>query len=175
MQKSYLSIYLDLKKNVFEIHEIVNLLSKKDCSLFLKFENWLSEIEKIMKKYNMENIIAFSGLRAKSIGIKNNKEFKRSKKLSSISDIIYESKDIFLGITEPLKDKKEEADTLIKQCLEIMSQYKIMPSLGNNFTMHINTIWDTIIKHDQLKSAGVKLLSMFSRTDILRLIANNIE
>lgn len=175
MQKSFLSIYLDIKKHSFEIHEIVNLLSKKDFSLFIKFEVWLSDIEKVMKKYNMENIVAFSGLRAKSIGIKNNKDLKRSKKLSNISDIIYESKDIFLSVTEPLKDKKEEADNLIKQCLEIMSQYKIMPTLGNDFTIYINTIWETIIKHDQLKSAGVKLLSIFSRSDILRLIADNIE
>ena len=81
-----------------------------------------------------------------------------------------------MGNTTPFVQKLENATILINQILTIVYQSKAFKyDDTQNFTSFIDSIWTFCNSHEQLKAVAVQILSQINKSDVLLVLAENID
>lgn len=179
MQVSSLSIIESLKSKLLEFPDLVDSLRKKDYDFLELLEKWMKEIETILKNNRISECAVIAGYRSKIIAPLFAETQKRSttkRRLQLASEIMFELQDTVLSVIKPHEIKVNEAKDLLIHLLSIVKQSGALKYTDQtNFQEFIHSIWQLCSTHEQLKQGTVKILTLISQVDILRLIAEEIN
>ena len=179
MQKSILDITYNLKSKLLEFPSIVNSLEKKDFNFLSNLMMWIKDTEEILKTYNISETSELAGLRSRILSPRFSDTRNASVKKLQIkiaSEVLYDVQNTVLKVLKPYETKIDECRELIRQLLSIVNQTGAIKYDDNiEFQNFINGIWSVFINHNQLKPGAVKLQTLISKTDISRIIAEEIK
>ena len=179
MRISLLSIVESLKIKLLAYPYLVNSLKNKDYNFLELLENWMKEVESIMKNNNIAQCSKIAGLRSNIIApIFDDSKGRstRKRQLHIAAESMYEIQDTILSVINPYEKKVNEARDLLKNLLSVLKQSgAIKYTDGTDFQYFINLIWKLFSTHEQLKPSMVNILSLISQVDALRIIAEEIE
>ena len=179
MKKSILDLIDNLKTKLLEFPSIVDSLEKKDFNFLVNLMSWITDTEEILKTYNISETSELAGLRSRILSPKfsdsRNVSVKKMQ-LKIASEVLYDVQNTVLKVLKPYETKIDECRELIKQLLSIVNQTGTIKYDDDiEFQNFINNIWSIFISHNQLKPGAVKLQALVSHTDILRIIAEEIN
>jgi len=81
-----------------------------------------------------------------------------------------------MSVIKPYETNVNEARDLLKQLLSIVKQSGgIKYSDQLDFQVFITSIWQLFSTHEQLKPGTLKILTLISQIDALRIIAEEID
>lgn len=179
MQKSILDLTYKLKAKLIEFPSIVNSLEKKDFNFLTNLLTWIKDTEEILKTYNISETSELAGLRSRILSPRFSESRNVSVKKLQIkiaAEVLYDVQNTVLKVLKPYETRIDECRELIRQLLSIVNQtgaIKYEDSI--EFQIFINNIWNLFINHNQLKPGAVKLQTLISNTDILRIMAEEIN
>jgi predicted RNA-binding protein with EMAP domain len=157
----------------------VDSLRKKDYNFLESLEKWMKEIETILQNNRISECAAIAGYRSKIIAPLFSESQKRSVKkrqMQLASEIMYELQDTVLSVIKPHETKVNEARDLLIHLLSIVKQSTSLKYTDQtNFQEFILSIWNLCSTHEQLKQGTIKILTLISQIDALRIIAEEIE
>lgn len=179
MQFSKLTIIESLGSKLLIFPTLVDNLKNKDYNFLELLENWMRETEIILKNNNIAQCSKIAGLRSKIIAPLFDETGGRSakkKQLHIAAESMYEIQNTILLVLEPYEKKVDEARDLLKHLLSVLQQSGAIKYTDEaNFHDFINKIWKLFSTHEQLKSSTVRILTLVSQVDALRIIADEIE
>lgn len=179
IQQSILDIVYEIKVKLLEFPAIVTSLEKKDPQFITNLIIWIKNTEDILIKYNISEVSELAGFRSRILSPKFSDSRRISVKKAQVkiaSELLYDIQHTVLKILKPYEIKIDECRELIRQLLSIVNQTeKITYDNTIEFQNFIETIWNVFINHNQLKPGTVKLKTLISKTDILRIIAEEID
>ena len=179
MQASSLSIIESLKSKLLTFPALVDSLKNKDYNFLALLESWMKETETILKNNNISECSHIAGLRSKIIAPIFDESRGRSTKkrqLHVAADLMYELQSTVLSVIKPYEQKINEVRDLLKHLLSVLKQSgAIKYTDETDFQDFINKIWKLFSTHEQLKPSTVKILTLISQVDALRIIAEEIN
>lgn len=179
MKISSLSIIEQLNGKLLEFPDLVNHLKQKDYDVLDLLENWMQETETILKNHRISECAVMAGYRSKILIPRFTEPQKRSTKkrqLQQVSEIMFDIQNTVISVIKPHEIKVNEARDLLIHLLSIIKQSgAIKYTDQTNFQQFINSIWNLSSTHEQLKQGTVKILSLISQTDAIRIIADEIN
>lgn len=179
MQVSSLTIIESLVNKLLEYPGLVDSLRNKDADFLEALEKWMKEIEMILKNNRISECAIIAGYRSKIIAPLFTEPQKRSVKkrqLQIASGIMFELQDTVLSVVKPHEMKVSEAKDLLIHLLSIVKQSGALKYTDQtNFQEFIISVWQLCSTHEQLKLATIKILTLVSQTDVLRIIAEEIN
>jgi hypothetical protein len=179
MQVSSLSIIELLKGKLLEFPGLIDSLKNKEHNFLELLETWMKETETILKNNRISECAVISGYRSKIIAPLFTESQKRSAKkrqLQQASEILFELQHTIVSVIKPHEIKVDESRDLLIQILSILKQ-----SDGIKYTDQIvfqefvNKVWQICSTNEQLKPATIKILTLISQIDALRIIAEEIN
>jgi len=179
MQISSLSIIELLNSKLLEFPNLVDSLRKKDYGFLELLEKWMKEIETILKNNRISECAVIAGYRSKIIAPIFTESQKRSTKklqLQIAAETMFELQNTVLSVIKPHEIKVNEARDLLVHLLSIIKQSTSLKySDQTNFQEFILSIWKLCSSHEQLKQGTIKILTLISQMDALRIIAEEID
>lgn len=179
MQISSLSIIELLKNKLLEFPALVDSLKNKDYNFLELLESWMKETETILKNNRISECAVISGYRSKIIAPLFSESQKRSVKkrqLQQASEILFDLQFTILSIIKPYEIKVNEARDLLIQVLSIVKQSELIKYKDQIvFQEFVNSIWLLSSTNEQLKPATVKILTLVSQIDALRIMSEEIN
>lgn len=178
MRTSSITIIESLKVKLLEFPILVDNLQNKDTSFLQNLQNWMREIELILKNNNISETSEIAGFRSKILAPLFSDDKSRSSKkrqISVASETLYEIQNTVLTVLKPYETKVNEARDIVLQLLIVLSQSESVKYNGSDFQDFINKIWTLFSTHEQLKPSAAKILTLISQIDALRLIADEIN
>lgn len=179
MQASILSFIESLKSKLLTYPALVDSLQNKDYNFLTLLESWMKETETILKNNNISECSEIAGLRSKitaPIFADSQKRSTKKRQLQIASEVLSELPSIILSVIKPYELKVNEARDLLKHLLNVLKQSgAIKYNDETDFQDFINKIWNLFSTHEQLKPSMVKILTLVSQVDALRIIAEEIN
>jgi hypothetical protein len=179
MKKSQFILVSQLKEKLLEFPGIVSSLEKKDPFFIEKTLLWLQSVEDILSTNMMSEVSEIAGFRSKILAgrFSDERGFNTKKNQIKISaNLLYDAQNCVLNVLLPHEGKMNECRDIAKQLLALTVQTEMQQySEGTNFEDFIQKVWWYILSHNELKMGGIKLKSMLSETDIIMLIADEID
>ena len=179
MQVSLLTIIELLKSKLLEFPGLVDSLKNKDYNFLESLETWMKETETILKNNRISECAVIAGYRSKIIAplfAESHKQSTRKRQLQIASEVLFELQDTIVSVIEPYETKVNEARDLLIQLLSIVKQSgAIKYTDQTDFQEFIISIWQLCSTHEQLKPGTVKILTLISQIDALRIIAEEIN
>jgi hypothetical protein len=179
MQISSLSIIELLKRKLLEFPVLVDSLKNKEHNFLESLETWMKETETILKNHKITECAVISGYRSKIIAplfAESQKRSARKRQLQQAAEILFELQHTIVSVIKPYEIRVNEARDLLIQILSIVKQSgAIRYTEQTVFQEFINNIWQVCSTNEQLKPATVKILTLVSRVDTLRIIAEEIN
>lgn len=179
MKVSSLSIVESLKGKLLEFPVLVDSLKNKDYNFLELLEVWMKETEGILKQNRISECAVIAGYRSKIIAPSFAESQKRSVKkrqLQLASENMFELQNTIISVIKPYQIKVDEAWDLIIQILSVVKQSGAIKYTNQTvFQQFINNIWQLCFTHEQLKPFTVKILTIISQVDALRIIAEEIN
>jgi hypothetical protein len=179
MQISSLSIIDLLKSKLFEFPGLVDSLKSKEYNFLELLETWMKETETILKNNRISECAVIAGYRSKIIAplfTESQKLSTKKRQLEVASEILFELQHTVMSVIKPYETKVNEARDLLIQLLSIVKQSgAIKYSEQVDFQEFITSIWQLCSTHEQLKPGTVKILTLISLIDSLRIIAEEIN
>jgi hypothetical protein len=178
MKASSLIIKETLVLKMIEFPLIVDKLQNKDPDFISELEYWMKAIEAIFKKFNIVECAEIAGLRSKIIAplfSDATRIVSKKKQLEVAASILYDIQSTVMMVLKPHEIKLNESRDILKQLLGIVQQTGVIKyHFGDDFQNFINEIWKIFVTHEQLKPSALKIVSMISQEDALRIIAEEI-
>lgn len=179
MQVSSLTIIESLANKLLEFPGLVDSLRNKDADFLELLEKWMKEIEVILKNNRISECAVIAGYRSKIIAPLFTEPQKRSikkRQLQIASEIMFELQDTVLSAVKPHEIKVNEAKDLLIHLLSIVKQSGALKYTDQtDFQEFIISVWQLCSTHEQLKLATIKILTLISQIDVLRIIAEEIN
>ena len=179
MQVSSLSIIELLNGKLLEFPDLVDSLRKKDYDFLELLEKWMKEIETILKDNRISECAVIAGYRSKIIAplfAESQKRSVKKRQLQQASEIMFELQNTILSVIKPHETKVNEARDLLIHLLSIIKQSTSLNYTDQtNFQEFVLSIWKLCSTHEQLKQGTIKILTLISQTDALRIIAEEIN
>ncbi len=179
MQASKLTIIESLETKLLAFPDLVDSLKNKDYNFLAMLESWMKETEAILRNNNIAQCSKIAGLRSKIIAPifdESRGRSARKRQLLIASELLYELQDVVLSILKSYEIKVNEARDLLIHLLSILKQSGAIKYTNEvNFQNFITQIWKLSSLHEQLKPITVKILTLVSQVDALRIIADEIE
>ena len=177
MKKSITTIVKELNNQLSKIQGLVNRLERKNLQGVHHFRDWLVETEEVLKKLNLPQVSKFSVKRGVlTTFLPKENRTKKKELLNFSATLLSNSQEDLWEITTPFSQKLENATVLINQILTIVYQSKAFQFDSNqDFTYFIESIWNFCNSHDQLKAVVVQILSQINKSDVLLILAENID
>lgn len=179
MQTSSLSIIESLKAKLLGFPGLVDSLKNKDYNFPEILESWMKETELILKDHKISECAIVAGYRSKLIAPLFTDTQKRSTKkrqLQIAAEILFDLQSTIVSVIKPYEIKVNEARDLMTQLLALVKQSGALKYTNQtNFQEFITSIWQLCSTHDQLKPGTVKILTLISQIDALRIIAEEIN
>ncbi|SHH00289.1 hypothetical protein SAMN05444372_112178 [Flavobacterium micromati] len=178
MQVSSLSIIELLNSKLLEFPELVDRLKNKDYNFLELLETWMKETETILKQNRISECAVIAGYRSKIIiplFTESQKRSVKKRQLQAASVILFELQHTILSVIKPYEIKVNEARDLLRQILSAVRQsHTIKYTSQTVFQEFINNIWQFCSTNEQLKPFTVKILTIVSQNDAVRIIAEEI-
>jgi len=178
MQVSSLSIIESLKSKLLEFPVLVDSLKNKDYNFLELLETWMKETETILMNNRISECAVISGYRSKIIAPSFTETQKRSVKKRQVqvaSEILFELQHTVVSVIKPYETKVNEARDLLLQILSAVKQSCALKYTNQTvFQEFINSIWQLCSTNEQLKPFTVKILTIVSQNDALRIMAEEI-
>lgn len=177
MRKSIKTIVSELNKQLSEIQKLVNLLEEKDIQGVTNLRNWLYETEELFKKLNLPQGSKFSVKRGELTNFLPQERKTRKKELFHFAaNVLAISQEEIWSISSAHIATLTDCKKLIHQLLNLIYQSKVFTfDNSQNFTTFIENIWSFCNNHEQLKSITIQLLSLINKSDIILIIAEEID
>ena len=179
MKISSLTIVESLKGMLLRFPALVDCLQNKNFNFLSLLENWMREAETILINNQIAECSEIAGLRSKIIAPLFAGQHGRSNKkmqLQIASGLLYEIQKTIISVLKRYEIKVDGARDLLINLLSILKQSgAIKYSDSIDFQSFINHIWNMFSTHEQLKPGTVKILTLISQIDALRIIAEEIN
>lgn len=177
MRKSILNTLKSLETQLSKIHPIVDLLEKKSNASSKELRDWLAETEELFKQNNLAESSMFAVKRGElSTYHPENSQHKRKQLLQFCSGLLTDAQGDLWKVYARLTDTIEKAKVSVKQLLGVIyqtKQFKYDP--GTDFTQFIHEVWQFCTIHEQLRGITAQIQSLVTKTDVLLLLAEEIE
>ncbi|CAM1342520.1 hypothetical protein [Tenacibaculum amylolyticum] len=177
MRKSTTKIVGDIETQLAKISNIVDLLEKKRTASSQILKNWLSETEDTLQQLSIPEASMFAVKRGElTTFLPKDSRNKRKEFFHFSATLLTGAQGDLWDVYKKHTEKLESATQLIHQLLHIIyqtKQFKYDPN--EDFTLFIYQIWDFCCAHDQLKAITVQILSLINKTDVLIVLAKEIE
>lgn len=162
---------------LIKIHSLANLLEKKDAKGVVEFRNWLLETETSMKKYDLPQVSQLASIRTQLANyIPKNGKSKRKEFYNYTATLLAQAQDDVWQTNVNYKEKTEKAVDLINQLLNLIYQSNAFNfDKTQDFTFFLENIWSFCNSHEQLKGITIQILSLISKSDVLILMAEEIN
>ncbi|MGB0880265.1 MAG: hypothetical protein ACPGTO_06835 [Polaribacter sp.] len=177
MKKSIKTIVSELDKQLSKIQKLVNTIEKKDLQGIDNLRDWLYETEEVFKKLNLPQVSKFSVKRVELVSfLPKDKKNKRKELFNFSANILALSQENLWEVYQNHTEKLDHARKLINQLLNLIYQAKAFKfDATQNFTTFIENIWSFCNSHEQLKSITIQIASFINKSDVLLIIAEEIE
>ena len=177
MRKSTTKIVGDIEAQLAKISTIVNLLEKKSSTSSKKLKDWLTETEDMLQQLSIPEASMFTVKRGElTTFLPKDSRNKRKELYFFSANILTNAQSDLWDVYKKHTEKLENATQLIHQLLQIIYQTKQFKyDTNEDFTLFIHQIWDFCAAHDQLKALTVQILSLINKTDVLLVLAKEIE
>ena len=179
MQVSSLSIIELLKSKLIEFPDLVDSLRKKDYIFLEMLENWMKETETILKNHRISECAVIAGYRSKimtPLFTETQKRSTKKRQLQLASEVMFDLQDTVISVMKPHEIKVNEAKDLLIHLLSIVKQLGALKYTNQtNFQEFIDSVWNLCSTHEQLKQGTIKILTLISQIDVLRIIAEEIN
>jgi len=177
MRKSITIIVNDLNNQLSKIQGLVNQFEKKNLQGVENFKGWLLETEELLKKINLPEVSKFSVKRGELVTFLPKESRSKKKELLNFSAILLSNaQEDLWEIRSLYAQKLENATILINQILTIVYQSKAFKfDESEDFNSFLEGIWGFCNAHEQLKAVAVQILTQINKSDVLIVMAENIE
>jgi hypothetical protein len=179
MQVSSLSIIELLKNKLLEFPGLVNSLKNRDYIFLELLETWMKDTETILKNNRLSECAVIAGYRSKIISPLFSDHQERSTKkrqLQIASAIMFELQHTIVSVVKPYEAKVAEARDLVIHLLSIVKHSGAISYTDlTNFQEFVTSIWLLCSTHEQLKPSSIKILTLISKIDVLRIIAEEVN
>lgn len=178
MKKSSLAVAEVISKQLLFYPGLVDKLGNKDDDFVSSLMNWLKELEILFKDYNISESAEVAGLRSKILAPLFGDSTRRAAKKAQLkiaAEVLYDIQQVAQGILRPHEQKVNEARDILDRLLGVLSQTgAVRYKEGQDFQAFINSIWSVCITHEQLKPGAIKVLTLVTQADVIRIIAEDI-
>ncbi|TCP25025.1 hypothetical protein EV195_10456 [Tenacibaculum skagerrakense] len=177
MRKSTTKIVGDIEIQLSKISNIVNLLEKKSSASTKTLKNWLSETEELLQKLSIPESSMFAVKRGElSTFIPQDTRNKRKELYYFSANLLTGAQENIWSVYQKHKEKLDNATQLIHQLLQIIYQSNQFKYDANeDFTLFIHQVWEFCCAHEQLKPLTLQILTLINKTDVLLVLAKEIE
>ncbi len=179
MRVSSLTIIESLSLKLLEFPELVDSLKRKDFTFLDTLEHWLKDTEIILKKHNLHAYSTISAYRSKIIApsfAENQQRSVKKRQLQVASELLFDIQQTIIAVLQPHENKVNEAKDLLTQVLSVIRESGTIKYTANTvFQDFVTNIWHLCSVNDQLKPFTVKICSLISQQDALRIIAAEIQ
>ncbi len=179
MKASPLTIVELLKSKLLTYPVLVDSLQNKNLNFLLSLENWMREMETIFKNNNITECAAIAGLRSKILAplfADGQRRSAKKKQWQVAAEVLYDLQNTVLSVMKPYEIKVEAARDLLLQLSGILKQSGAVKYIdGTDFQNFINQVWKMLLSHEQLRPTAIKILTLVSQTDAVRIIAEEIN
>lgn len=175
MQTSSLTIVELLNAKLLEFPALVNSLKNKDYNFLELQEIWMKDTETILKNNRISECAVLAGFRSKIIAplfAESQRRSAKKRQMQIASEVLFELQDTVISVIKPFEVKIREARDLLIHLLSILKQSgAIKYTDDSDFQSFILSIWKLLSTHEQLKPSTIKILTLVSQSDVLRIIA----
>jgi hypothetical protein len=179
MLKPVIDIAADIKKQLFHVPSLADMVQKKEHSTVDKLVAWLKVTEDILQKKGYSECAALAGLRAKLFVPEFETEQRTARRkcqLRIAAEILYDAQQLLSGLMQPMEQKINEVRATIVQILYVFKPTGIFKvDHSNDFNNFIQGLWNMFKAHEQVGGAISKILSQVNQSDAIRILAEEIE
>lgn len=179
MTTSSLSLLEALKNKLFEFPALVDALKNKDYNFLERLETWMKETETILVNNKQSESAVIAGYRSKIIAplfTDTQKRSARKRQLQVASEVLFDLQNTIFLVISPIESRVNEARDLLTHLLNITKQSGALKyNESTDFQIFTNQLWKLFSTHEQLKPSSLKILTLISGTDALRIIAEEIN
>ncbi|WP_431165742.1 hypothetical protein [Tenacibaculum halocynthiae] len=177
MRKSITKITSNIKKQLSEIHNLVNQLEKKSSQSIRSINDWLLNTEKMLQELNLPESSKFSVKRGELTAFIPSTNGNKKKEYAHLAaTILTQAQQDLWETFSAYSTKLENASTLINQLLGVIYQTKEFKyDTNENFTIFLNEVWNFCSNHEQLKGITAQILSLINRSDVIIIMAEKID
>ncbi len=177
MRKSILNTLKSIETQLSKIHPIVDLFERKSSRSSNELRVWLAETEELLQQHHLAEASTFSVKRGELLTYyPKNKQYKRKEQLHFCSSLLTEAQKELWAVYARLSDTIEKAKVSIKQLLGVIYQTKQFKyDSKTDFTQFIQEVWQFCTMHEQLRGLSAQIQSLLTKTDVLLLLAEEIE
>lgn len=178
MRKSTLSLVETLKAQLLQVSKMTDMVARRDPSLVEVLIAWTKSTESILASYTISDVAELAGLRSKLLSLRqaHGSGTTRRERYKVASDLLYEIQHVVLVIVKPHEEKVAECRALVRQLLSLVSQSGALPyDTTISLDVFLDRVWSAISRHDQLKSSAARLRSILVPSDVMRLLAEEID
>lgn len=179
MNKSILDLARVLNDELLAFPAIVDRLEKKDPDFLNYLLAWIKRIEEIFLSYNISEVSLLAGIRSRIIASQydhSRHSQRKREQLKTAAKSLFDLQSIVLSVLKPYDSKIDEARSLIRQLLGVAEQFELISfKTPDNFQALVEKLWVLFQEHEQLKPGAVKVKTIISETDALRIIAEEVD
>ncbi|CAM1341527.1 hypothetical protein [Tenacibaculum amylolyticum] len=177
MRRSIINLLKQIEDQLSKVSLIADLLEKKSTSSSKVLKDWLLETENILQQNNRPESSLLSAKRGELVAFyPKSKQNKKKEQLRFTAGVLSGSQNDLWDVYQKLAEVTENAKTLIKQLLGIIYQSKQFKYDAKvDFTMFLQSMWKFCTEHEQLRGVTSQVLSMINTTDVLIILAEEIE
>lgn len=179
MNKSLVDIVEKCKAFLFQVPNLADKLGEKDVHFISELTTWLQESEEFLKTYNYAQCSEIAGLRSQLMTpmlSSDKNSSKRKEQLYVASTILYPAQGVLQAVLEPIEYKVQQAREIISQLLQLAKQAGMIRYEAHiDFNTYIMGIFENFKNHEQLRASMTKVLTMVNRSDVLRIMAEEID
>lgn len=177
MRKSIKTVVTELNSQLSKIQEIVNLLEKKNLQGVTNLRDWLFGTEELFKKLNLPQGSKFSVKRGELTNfLPQEKRNKKKELFHFAAAILATSQEEIWAICSTRMETLDNCKKLIRQLLNLIYQSKAFTfDSSQDFTLFIENVWSFCNSHEQLRGITVQLLSLINKSDVLLIMAEEID
>ncbi|CAM1365183.1 hypothetical protein [Tenacibaculum xiamenense] len=177
MRKSITKITSDISLQLNEISPIADQIQKKSTQSIRNFSNWLTTTEDVLKNLNLPESSKFSVKRSElSAFIPSAGGSKKKEHLFLTATLLTQAQQDLWEVFTAFNEKLENAKKLINQLLGLLYQTNEFKYDANeDFTVFIHDLWNFCHQHEQLKGITGQILSLVNKSDVIIIMANEID
>ncbi|MCU7614368.1 hypothetical protein N0B16_07950 [Chryseobacterium sp. GMJ5] len=179
MKKSQFILVSQLKEKLQGFPAIVSSLETKDPYFVEKVFSWLKAAEDIFSTYNISEVSEIAGFRSKILASKLSDERGANTKKNQVKTAaanLYTIQNTVLNVLLPYEHKMNECRSIVKQLLVLAIQTGTLQyDHEMSFEDFVKKVWQYILSNPNLISGAIQLKSALSETDIIMLIADEID
>jgi len=177
MRKSITKITTDIKKQLSEIHILVNQIEKKSTQSIRNIGDWLLATEKLLQDLNLPESSKFSVKRGELTSfIPSDNGNKKKEHIHLAATVLTQAQQDLWETYSIYSEKLENASTLINQLLGVIYQTKEFKyNTNEDFTVFLNRVWTFCSTHEQLRGISAQIVSLINRSDVIIILAEKID